>query len=451
MGIRHYPGSTHGHTEYSNLRLRDCIIKIDQAMSYAEELGHELIGFTDHEFVGSWIKIEKAAVKHPKLKVIYGNEIYLCRNGLTADNFIRGQDDYYHFILLAKDGVGAEQIRQISTRAWKRSYVARGMRRVPTYYQDLFDIIGKNPGHIIAQTACLGGSLPTQLLRWRSNQNPEFYEKIQFWCQQMNALFGQDKFFLELQPSESEEQTYVNRQLIKLSHDLNIPYIITTDSHYLKKEDASLHAAYLNAQDGEREVSSFYATTYMMGTEELESYMDLTEEELETAYNNIRKIGKQCENFSNMRNLRIPELIWREPNISSFDANYWYTKIPMLKTFMESDYRGDRILALHIVDRLMRDKTLQNEKTWAAVEDNLNKTWESSVVNNTHWSAYFLNLQKNIDVCWDAGTLVLGGRGSGVGFVLLYILDIIQINCLREDVQTYSFRFLNPSRVSVLD
>lgn len=411
METRCYPGSTHGHTEYSNLRLRDCIIKIDQAMSYAEELGHELIGFTDHEFVGSWIKIEKAAANHPKLKVIYGNEIYLCRNGLTADNFIRGQDDYYHFILLAKDEIGAEQIRQISTRAWKRSYMARGMRRVPTYYQDLFDIIGKNPGHVIGQTACLGGSLPTQLLRWRNNQNPELYEKIRFWCQQMNTLFGQDRFFLELQPSESEEQTYVNRQLIKLSRDLNIPYIITTDSHYLKKEDAPLHAAYLNAQDGEREVSSFYATTYMMGTEELESFMDLTEEELETAYNNIKKIGKQCENFSNIRNLRIPELIWREPNISSFDTDYWYSKIPMLKTFMESDYRGDHVLALHIVDKLMRDKTLQNEKTWVAVEDNLNKTWESSVVNNTHWSAYFLNLQKNIDVCWGAGTLVLGGRG----------------------------------------
>ena len=54
-------------------------------------------------------------------------------------------------------------------------------------------------------------------------------------------------------------------------------------------------------------------------------------------------------------------------------------------------------------------------------------------------------------MCWEAGTLVGCGRGSGVGFILLYILGITQINPLAETVQTYSFRFLNPSRVSVLD
>lgn len=451
MSERIYPGSLHNHTEYSNLRIRDCIIKVDQAMSYAEELGHELIAFTDHDFVGTWIKIEKEAQKHPNLKVIYGNEIYLCRNGLNPSTWVKGQDKYYHFVLLAKDAIGAKQIRQISTRAWARSYMSRGMRRVPTYYQDLFDIVGEDPGHVIAQSACLGGSLPTQLLKWRDNQSIELYEKIRYWCRQMNELFGDGNFYLELQPSESADQAYVNRQLIKLSNDLKIPYIITTDSHYLKKSDAALHAAYLNAQDGDREVSSFYATTYMMDTAELESHMDLTETELEIAYSNIREIGKKCENFTNLRPLRIPRLLWREPPVQSFDTELWYSRIPTLKTFMESDYEGDRTLGLHIVGRLLEDEALNTREMWDALEDNLNKTWESSVVNKTHWSAYFLNLQKNIDVCWEANTIVGPGRGSGVGFVLLYILDIIQINCLREDVQTFSFRFLNPSRVSVLD
>ena len=63
----------------------------------------------------------------------------------------------------------------------------------------------------------------------------------------------------------------------------------------------------------------------------------------------------------------------------------------------------------------------------------------------------FLNLQKIIEVCWKAGTLVGPGRGSGVGFILLYLLDIIQINPLWESSQTKHWRFLNPERVSVLD
>ena len=447
---RKYPGSLHTHTEYSNTRLRDCIIKIDDALNYAEELGHEVIAFTEHDFTGGWVKIEKARKKHPNLKVLLGNEIYLCRNGLNASNFDAKYDKYYHFILIAKDSVGAQQIREISSRAWNRSYMARGMRRVPTYYQDLIDIIRANPGHVVGCTACLGGALGTQLMKYKETKSEELYGKIVGWCEQMEWIFGADNFYLELQPSESVEQTYVNRMLIDIANNFHLRYIISTDSHYLKKEDAAIHAAYLNAQDGDREVSSFYATTYMMDTEELESHMDLTNEELEEAYRNIRSIAAMCEDYSLMKPLKIPALQWKEPDVKHIDRA-WYLAVPSLQKFYESDYEGDRVLARAIVDRLIKEPTLQTSAVYAAIEDNLDKTWESSLVNKTHWSAYFLNLQRIIDVCWEAGTLVGCGRGSGVGFILLYILGITQINPLAETVQTYSFRFLNPSRVSVLD
>ena len=447
---RKYPGSLHTHTEYSNTRLRDCIIKIDDALAYANELGHEVIAFTDHDFIGGWIKVEKAKKKYPNLKVILGNEIYLCRNGLNASNFVAGQDKYYHFILCAKDAIGAQQVREISTRAWQRSYMARGMRRVPTYYQDLIDIIGANRGHVIGCTACLGGALGTQLMKYYETKSESLYSKIINWCEQMEWIFGADNFFLELQPSESHEQTYVNRMLIDIANNFHYRYIISTDSHYLKKEDAKIHAAYLNAQDGDREVSSFYATTYMMDTAELESHMDLTGEELEEAYRNIRAIAAMCEDYSLLKPLKIPALQWNEPSITHIDRA-WFLAIPSLEKFYKSDYEGDKVLARAIVERLIKEPSLQTSAVYAAIEDNLDKTWESSLVNKTHWSAYFLNLQRIIDVCWEAGTLVGCGRGSGVGFILLYILGITQINPLAETVQTFSFRFLNPSRVSVLD
>ena len=328
--------------------------------------------------------------------------------------------------------------------------MARGMRRVPTYYQDLIDIIRANPGHVVGCTACLGGALGTQLMKYKETKSEELYGKIIGWCEQMEWIFGADNFYLELQPSESHEQTYVNRMLIDIANNFHYNYIISTDSHYLKKEDASIHAAYLNAQDGDREISSFYATTYMMDTEELESHLDLTIEELETAYHNIRSIAVMCEDYSLMKPLKIPALQWKEPDVKHIDRA-WYLAVPSLQKFYESDYEGDRVLARAIVDRLIKEPTLQTSAVYAAIEDNLDKTWESSLVNKTHWSAYFLNLQRIIDVCWEAGTLVGCGRGSGVGFILLYILGITQINPLAETVQTYSFRFLNPSRVSVLD
>ena len=450
-----YPGSLHNHTHYSNLRLRDCIIKEKDLIDYAIELGHDVVAITDHETIASHIKVQKYYKKvkeeHPDFKVILGNEIYLVRNGLNADNFNKDFDRYYHFILLAKDAIGHQQIREISTRAWHRSYMARGMRRVPTYYQDLFDIIGKNPGHVIGSTACLGGAIPTQLLKNKDLKSAELGDKIIKWCLQMKDLFGKDNFYLELQPNESREQTYVNRQLIGLSNLLDIPYIITTDSHYLKKEDAKIHEAFLNAQDGDREVKSFYATTYMMDTEELESHMDLTEEELQTAYRNIKRIKDSCEDYNLLKPLKIPQLMWKDLRSYIIDQRYWCSEIPYLEKFWSSDYEGDEELADAIVLKIESDERLQNKEIYEAVNECLEMTWISSEVNKTHWSAYYLNLQKIIEECWNAGTLVGCGRGSGVGFILLYLLDITQINPKWETTQTFAWRFLNPDRVSVLD
>ena len=447
-----YSGSLHNHTDYSNIRLRDCIIKIEDLIKYANELGHKVVAITDHECISNHIKVEKIAKKYPDIKVIRGNEIYLCRNGLNADNYNREIDRYYHFILLAKDAIGHQQLREISTKAWQRSYMARGMRRVPTYYQDLFDIIGENPGHIIGSTACLGGALPTQLLRARTN--PDLMKKIDIWIKQMDDLFGHGNFFFELQPSASTEQSFVNKRLVQLSKEYNIPYIITTDSHYLKKEDAPIHKAFLNSQDGDREVDSFYATTYMMSTEEIESYLtkDLTEEEIKIGYQNILKIGEMCENYSLLKPLKIPELIWKQaPALSTSDKDKWFKLIPQLFEFYTSNYKGDKLLSELIIERIKDDETLQNEKTYDAINECLEMTKVSSEVNKTHWSAYYLNLQRIIDVCWEAGSLVGPGRGSGVGFILLYLLGITQINPLRETTPTFAWRFLNPARVSVLD
>ena len=234
-------------------------------------MGYEVLGLTDHECLSGHVKAEKIyeeiKKEYPNFKLIRGNEIYLCRNGLNASNFNHEYDRYYHFILLAKDEIGHKQIREISTKAWQRSYMTRGMRRVPTYYQDLFEVVEKNPGHIIASTACLGGCLPTQILKAKTK--PELWQKIENWMMQLNNLFGQGNFFFEMQPSNNKDQIFVNQKLLELSESFNIPYIITTDSHYLTKKDRPIHKAYLNSQNGDREVDDFYATTYLMDTEEL--------------------------------------------------------------------------------------------------------------------------------------------------------------------------------------
>ena len=299
---------------------------------------------------------------------------------------------------------------------------------------------------------CLGGALPTQLLKYRDTKDDNLMEKIKSWCSQLKDLFGKDDFYLEMQPSYNEEQIYVNKAILSLSEELGIPYIITNDSHYLKKEDKNIHKAYLNAQDGDREVDSFYATTYLMSDEEIRKYMFsyMGEENLEKAYQNIINIKDKCEDYSLKRPLKIPRLSWKEFNPIS-DTNYWITKMPYLENFINSEYEEDKLLARAVVQKINEDESLQNDRAYDEINGCLKDTWISSEVNGSRWSAYFLNLQNIIELCWNSNTLVGAGRGSGVGFILLYLLDIIQINCLKEKSPTRRWRFLNPERVSPLD
>lgn len=288
---------------------------------------------------------------------------------------------------------------------------------------------------------CLGGALPTQLLKHRDTKDDNLMEKIKSWCSQLKDLFGKDDFYLEMQPSYNEEQIYVNKAILSLSEELGIPYIITNDSHYLKKEDKNIHKAYLNAQDGDREVDSFYATTYLMSDEEIRKYMFsyMGEENLEKAYQNIINIKDKCEDYSLKRPLKIPRLSWKEFN-PILDTNYWITKMPYLENFINSEYEEDKLLARAVVQKINEDESLQNDRAYDEINGCLKDTWISSEVNGSRWSAYFLNLQNIIELCWNSNTLVGAGRGSGVGFILLYLLDIIQINCLKEKSPTRRWR-----------
>ena len=452
-----YPGSLHCHTDYSNETLRDCINKVPNLIDTAIDLGHEVVAITDHETISSYVKAEeyyeKVKEKNPDFKLIRGNEIYLTRNGLNGNNYDKTRDRYYHFILLCKDLEGYHQICELSTRAWQRSYMAQKLRRRPTYYQDLKDVVMSNKGHLIASTACLGGQADRYILQYKETQDEAFLDTAKRWCKYIEDIFGQGNFYLELQPSNNEEQIFVNKTLIQFSKELNIPYIITTDAHYLRPSDARIHEAFLNAQDGEREVRSFYEATYMMTDEEVRSYFPyLSNEEIEQAYINITGIKNKCEDFTIKRPLEIPSLPWRDfPHYSEIERDFYYNKMPSLKKFAASEYKADQVLVDATIKGIKDKEDLQNDRAYEAIEECLDMTWVSSEVNKARWSAYYLNLQKIIDECWNAGTLVMGGRGSGVGFILLYVLDIIQINSLRENSPTFPWRFLNPARVSVLD
>ena len=456
---KEFYGSAHNHTDRSNFRLRDCIVRTEDLVTYAAELGHKFVAITDHEAITTSVMAEeieeKIREKYPDFKVIRGNEIYLCRNGLTSENFNKENDKYFHWILLAKDRIGHQQIRELSTRAWLRSYVDRRMMRVPTYYQDLIDVIGSNPGHVIGSTACIGSQLGQKLLQYKISKDEGDYNWAKGWFLRLSEIFGKENIFLETQPSYGQEQIFVNQQIKRISEEVGIPVIITTDTHYLKKEDFSIHKAFLNSQDGDRETESFYASTYLMSTEELHEYMDETigKEIVSQWLENSKKIYDMCEYYSLKNPLRIPYLPKTIDTITEKDFLLFKDKLKELQYFYTSPHQENRDLAAAIVKKIQTKKEeLWNEETFAEIDDNLKAIRLASEKHKTQWSAYLLNIRDYVRIIWEDGNSLMGpSRGSVLGFILSYVLDIIQVNKLRENTQTYSWRFLNPERVSPLD
>ena len=253
--------SIHNHTEFSNFRLLDSIIKLPQLVQRGKDIGLAGLAVTDHETLAQSIRVCKLQKENPDFKIAIGNEIYL------TDTREKNQK-YYHFLLIAKDAVGHKQLRQLSSQAWMLSYKDHGLERVPTLKSELKEVVSKNPGHLIATSACLGGELSSSILdmeiaRKIGDKDTEItkYMQIKSFMAFVNDLFGDD-FYIEVAPGASKEQIIVNNKLAQIAHVYNKKMVIGDDSHYLKREDRLVHKAYLNSKGGERETDSFYQYSY---------------------------------------------------------------------------------------------------------------------------------------------------------------------------------------------
>jgi len=97
-----------------------------------------------------------------------------------------------------------------------------------------------------------------------------------------------------------------------------------------------------------------------------------------------------------------------------------------------------------------KPKELCNTETYEAIAECLDSLIIASDKMKVRWSAYLLDVKDIVELLWEV-SLVGCGRGSGVGFILNYILNITQINPLKEKTKTFHWRFLNPERASPLD
>ena len=444
---------THAHSMYSNIRLLDSINRPKDLIMTAYSLGLSGICLTDHECLSGaveWLNLEKDLKTSGKIsqdfKCGLGNEIYL------TDNRDKKQK-YYHFILIAKDTIGFQQLCELSSKSWYKSYYDRGMERVPTLKSELVEIIKKNPGHVIATSACIAGEdaqgiLALTAAEKKNDQNEiaAVRNKINNFLTYCTDLFGKD-FYIEVAPSTNKEQIIVNKRSINIAKAFGIKMIYGTDAHYLTKKNRFVHKAYLNSKEGEREVDSFYEFAHLMDNNEAWEYLSESYDEdifIELC-NNSMEIYDKIQTYDIFQNPIIPEVqVKNYPKINTFIDGY-----PILNKLFISDNIQERYWVNECWNKMVELGWNKNEKYIQRLEI------EADIIDTIGHKLgnclfeYFNTFQHYIDLFWECGSIVGPGRGSSVCFLSNRLMGITQLDPIEWGLSEW--RFLNKERTELPD
>lgn len=479
--------SLHVHTDYSNIRMLDSINQLPLLFDRCREIELAGVAITDHETLSGHIKamqeLEKRRKKYKEqfekeeneekkayikkeldywnnFKLILGNEIYLTRNDLAKDNYIKGKDKYYHFILLAKDAEGHKQLRELSSRAWSHLF-RQYIERVPTYYRDIEEIIGANPGHVIGSTACLGSKFANLIREFLdTGHSKEVIVKLDNFIKWCHKQFGKENFFIELQSSESDEQNEYNKCALAFAKSRDLKVILTTDAHYLRKEDRPIHKAYLNAGEGDRETDAFYSGTYLQTVEDIKGYLkNIDDEDINWMLENTNYVASQIEEYSLYHKEIVPKvkLEFKEVRIDNFSIITHIIKknnLEYISKFLTSQSDQDKCYINNIFYGLSEKIKDVNEweKYLVQIEKEVAEVWEITQKIGNDLSSYFNTMSKVVDIMWNEGDSLVGvSRGSAGGFVSNYLLGITQMDPIKYGIEEMYWRFIHRDRPELPD
>lgn len=445
----------HSHTHYSNLRLLDCINRPEDLIRKAIELGMSGIAITDHECISSHVEVSKLAEKlaetNPDFTVALGNEIYL------TDTRDCGQK-YYHFILIAKDELGHKAIRELSSTAWFHSYIDRRMERVPTLKSELEEVMAKYRGHVIATTACIGGELSSNALTFAqatevgdTTSAQYYYDKIVEFLTYCIRVFGDD-FYIECAPSAYSDQRMVNTQLYKIAQYYGIKMVVGTDAHYLTAADRPVHKAYLNSKNGEREVDDFYAYSYLMDANEVDTLLApcFPDGFVDEIFENTEDLRKKITTYSLFHKQDIPRVEVKDYPKEDFskvaDGEEFIKKYPHLAAMHNDDDIQNRYWVNECCNKLA-ELGKYNDTYLSELEEEARVKSVISEKLETNMFRYPNTLQHYIDMIWESGSMVGAGRGSSCAALNHYLMGITQLDPIQWDLPF--FRYLNDERVEL--
>jgi DNA polymerase-3 subunit alpha len=391
----------HVHSHYS---LLDGLAKIDDLVNEAVRYKMPALALTDHGNLYGAIEFYKKA-KAAGIKPIIGVEAYLASRSLYEKQ--PGLDDKrYHLILLAENNEGYQNLLKLVSISNLEGF----------YYKPRLDkeTIHKHSKGLIALSACLSGEIPRALMA----NDSEKAEKI---VNEYREIFGKDNFFLEIEHHPNlPNHEKIQKELIKLAEKMRVPIVAAQDVHYIKAEDSEAQDILLAVQTNNKIADEERLTMKQddfsfRSAEEMEKFFSGTPEAIE----NTLKIAERCNLEIELNKIQLPHFEVPEGET----PNSYLEKI--CKKGIEKRYGNNP--PEEILNRLK---------------------YELAVIEKAGFASYFLIVQDFVN--WaKVREIRYNCRGSAVGSLVSYVLNITDINPLKYNL--FFERFLNPDRISMPD
>ncbi len=375
----------------------------------ASAMGMTALALTDHGNLFGAIRFYKAARKKG-LKPIIGCEVYVAKE--SRHKKTGGTDQSNHLILLARDITGYHNLCRLVSIGYLEGF----------YYRPRIDkeLLSQYSNGLIAMSSCLKGAVPQKLLMERP-------EDATAEAMEMQDIFGAENFYLELQDHNLPAQQQVNPSLVEIAKKTGIPLVCTNDSHYLFRKDSVAHDVLLCIGTGK-----IVSQPDRMRYESDQFYFKSPEEMIQLwkhipeAIQNTSRIAERCD-----LRIKTSQLLPPFDVPAGFDADGYFEK-----TVRE----GFRNRCVHL-KQLAAEGHLKHPLS--DYEERLD--FEIKMIKHMQFSSYFLIVWDLIKYARDHSIPVGPGRGSVVGSLVSYSLQITDIDPLQYEL--FFERFLNPERI----
>ena len=136
------------------------------------------------------------------------------------------QTETNHLVLLAETDEGYKNLIKLVSAGYTEGF----------YYRPRIDkeLLAQHSTGLIGLSSCLKGEVASALKVEQARPALEAAARLR-------DILGKNNFFLEMQYQGIEEQKVVNRGIVPLARDLELPLVATNDVHYLRQGDYQPH------------------------------------------------------------------------------------------------------------------------------------------------------------------------------------------------------------------